>query len=163
MVERMHNVSYNLTKGLIMKLFTLTDQSWTTFKENVNIDAKLVKRIETAKAKHTAMVKAEKTSDDAFKAINETMGAVKGAMLLRCTLNALIKITKKSASVIANYPLTQATYDQLEQAVQTLLAELIKARESGVVIHDTNIELGNVFKDKEPSKKGKVTKIEEAA
>lgn len=143
-----------------MKTFNLTDDSWNIFLEHSEVDPKIQTRVKKAMKEHADLIKNDKKDSDAFKKVNKTIGAIKGATLLRVTLNVLGKMTKRLSSTVANYPLTQETYNQLQDAIENLLSQIIKARESGVVIHDTNVELGNIFDDK---KKAKIEKLEKAS
>ena len=74
-----------------MKTFNLTDDSWNIFLEHSEVDPKIQARVKKAMKEHADLIKNDKKDSDAFKKVNKTIGAIKGATLLRVTLNVLGK------------------------------------------------------------------------
>jgi hypothetical protein len=128
-----------------MRKFTITAKSLGSFFANQAVDEDTQKGIFYLTQMHSTLIDEGKTNSDQYKQVNRKMGALKGAMLLRTFLSVIVKLTSRVSKQIQTYPIAQETFDQLITAVENLLKEMIKARESKVEVKDVAINLGGSF------------------
>ena len=129
-----------------MRKFTITTKSLSSFFANQATDQATQDAIQSLVLRHAKLIEAGKTSTPAYEQLNKEMGGLKGAMLLRTFLSVIVKLTSRVSKQIQTYPIAQETFDQLINAVENLLKEMHKARESKVVVQEVSINLGGSFK-----------------
>ena len=129
-----------------MRKFTITAKSLSSFFANQSTDQSTQDGIKSLVLSHAKLIEDGQTNTSQYAEINKRMGSLKGAMLLRTFLSVIVKLTSRVSKQIQTYPIAQETFDQLITAVENLLKEMHKARESKVVVKEVSINLGGSFK-----------------